>query len=222
MNFTIKIYPLKSIPRNTTWASIKNDFSALLKKIGMVNENLDFQLIDSDKEHARMIIEGLSKLKVEAPSKIAKYVQEASSKEISDMEGKGEREPSVRIRYIYDRKIEFADLDKVIYYNIDYGVEGLYRIDENMLEEVQSKMLNVSDLLIYKKALNEHQYLIELETDLDTKIFDPILFLALVFCKLVDGLVFIEHAFENHPIRTGYYSIDELDSICHKWNTFVE
>ena len=206
MNFSIKIYPYEFIPYLKTWGEIKDD--CIKTSEGIYDKGINFNLIDSHEDYARLIIQDIHQLRIGEPSQIVKTIK---SEEISMVD---ESERNVSIRYVHNRRLEFINLDKVIYWELDFGVKGLYEINEEVLEEVKSRMLSEDLFMKYKKALNLNQYLITLETDLAVNYLDPIWVLALVFCRLVNGVAFVEHSFLDYFLAPGYYEISELEAIC--------
>lgn len=209
MNFSIKIYPDQLAPFFKTWGEVKEE--CIILSEGLYEKAINFNLIDSDEDHPRLIIQELDKLRICEPSQIVKTVEKDQKNHEYQPD---EFEDKVSIRYIYDRKIEFIYLDKIIYWNIDFGVKGLYEINEELMEEVPVRMLSDDLFSKFKKSLNANQYLITLETDLATNYLDPIWVMALVFCKLTKGVVFVDHSFPDYFLSPGYYEISELEAIC--------
>ena len=125
MNFSITIYPFEWIPCSKTWGEVKEDFIKISD--GLYQKDIGFDLIDNNEDHARLIIQDLYKLKISEPSQIIKTV-EIEQKNIENQFE--EFEKKVSIRCVYDRRIEFFDLDKLVSWNMDFGINGLYAINE--------------------------------------------------------------------------------------------
>ena len=213
MNFKIRIYPEIELAQNSTWGKIEEMYVELLTLLGYTNKkNLGFNLVDFDNDRGRLVLRNISSLNILSPSRILKSVSNKPEIELRNNERLVEGENYATIRYVYDRWIEMPHNNSVINWTIDYGIEGLYEINEESLEVVDSRMLNDEKFKSYKSAIEKYNYLIELQTDLsETNKNVSILLISLVFCRLIKGVIFVEHSFDNSfYISMGYYTCEEF------------
>ena len=203
MNFEIRIFPSVQFPIVTAWGEIREEYKRLIKKIDI--DHKKYGIFESlyYKNGPRECISNLDSLPLISPE----IISMEKNKEILGNEWYVDY---VDVKYYYSRVLEFYDSGHIIYWYIDFENEIDYKIDRSWLYESKVRPLSKLDEEKYGNSLDELKYFFELDTDTVDERIDPILILSIIFCNLVDGVIFLYQVPDDYFLADGYYKSEEL------------
>jgi len=200
MNHEVYIYPSKQFPIATTWGEIRDEYKRLIKKLDI--DQKEYGIFESlyHKNVARQCIANFDSLPILSPQGIVVDIKH-------EIPGNEWYADYVDLRYHYIRNLEFYDSGHLIYWYFYFGSE-----DANIdcLYESQIRPLSKADEEKFGKSMDELQFYFKMETRFQKDMIDPIFILAIIFCKLVDGVILLDYIPKNFFLEHGYYTSEEL------------
>ena len=206
MNLEIIIFPGKQFPIYITWGFIKIEYKRLIAKLDIdPKEYGSFENLYI-RDGRRELVTNFDSIPIIYPERISFEVSKANDDDECYRN-------YLSLRYFHSWILEFRGSWKWVYWYlyidmINFGVDS-----GDIKWWIVPKPLNKSDLEKFEKSLDELKFYLELDTDIEDEGIDPIFVLAIIFCDLVDGKIFIKKIKDEYFLSEGFYSSSELASL---------
>ena len=203
MSFDLTIYPGKQFPISVTWGQIRSEYKRLIRKLDFNHAEFgtfEFLYLANG---PRELITNFESIPIIYPGRISFEVSKAKD----DDEW---YRNYLKVKYFNNRILEFKESGNWIFWDFRMGDQLDVDLYLRCISDIDSPKVSKKQVDKFFKAFDKYRFVFSLTTDLERNTIDPIFILTIIFCNLVDGLIYVSHSRHLDYIPEGYYFSQDI------------